>query len=230
VGDKVVVQANSVAVDSNGRIDIPLPGLTQRTPDFNTLSMPFLPNATILALMDKTDEAPVIMRLASAASASSIGLAAAQAPDITQHVYQLSGDRWDRLEETDPDGQGASVVLWEPGTYMLAGALPSQDALIPFAFGEVYAYPNPATPGRSPKLYVEAGARDSIEVHIYNEVGEFVRDMAISRPPAYIKGKLATEEPNPIDGLGSGVYTLIITARQSGQAPIRQKIRIAIVR
>lgn len=91
----------------------------------------------------------------------------------------------------------------------------------PFGFGEVYAYPNPAR-GQDPKIRVEAGSADKVEVRIYDIAGEL---------------KAALEQPGPqgvfefrFGAPSSGVYIFVVTASKAGQGSLRRTGRLAVIK
>ena len=103
-----------------------------------------------------------------------------------------------------------------------AQAAPAPGATL--AFGQVYAYPNPARNGVSPVIHVEAGSADHIEIHIYDLSG------ALKDSTSSDGAQTAFEYRWDAAGVGSGVYIYVVTASQSGSGKIRRTGRVAVIK
>lgn len=89
-----------------------------------------------------------------------------------------------------------------------------------FSFGEVYAYPNPARPGQTPKIRAEAAGADSLQIRVYDVSGELKHSAEVSGGSA----------DHAVGNLVSGVYVFTVTANKSGQGSIRTTGRLAVIR
>ncbi len=102
-----------------------------------------------------------------------------------------------------------------------AGASGSSGSL---AFGQVYAYPNPARPGQSPTIHVEAGSADTVVIHIYDLAGQLKAGATLPASGS------AVEYHWDVGGVGSGVYIYVVTASQGGNGKIRYTSRLAVIK
>jgi len=101
---------------------------------------------------------------------------------------------------------------------------------VAFVKGEIYAYPNPAKGGYQPKIHVECGIADSIEIQIYNIAGELVHKDEISSMPIIKNNKYAYEYIWDISDKASGVYIYLIRAHKAGEKTIKVLKKIAVIK
>ena len=99
-----------------------------------------------------------------------------------------------------------------------------------FVQGEVYAYPNPAKGGYQPKIHVECGIADSIEIQIYNIAGELVHKDEITTMPIIKNNKYAYEYTWDISDKASGVYLYLVRANKDGEKTIKVLKKLAIIK
>lgn len=101
---------------------------------------------------------------------------------------------------------------------------------LPFSFGEVYVYPNPAKGSDTPVLHVEIGQADRVTTRIYDVAGDLVFETRIDKTPILVNGIPAYEEPLDPARFRSGTYIGVVTAERSGKETVRKKYRFTIVK
>ena len=102
-----------------------------------------------------------------------------------------------------------------------------------FRLGEVYAYPNPAKGGKIPKIHVEAGISDGLEIRIYGVSGNLVHQANIAGPPAIIDDGQGPEYAYEYVWEGyipSGVYIYVVEARKQGAGSLKKASKLAVIR
>lgn len=130
---------------------------------------------------------------------------------------------WTQLASTvDTTLQTVSAQVTHFSTYRLLSPV-GASAASQLQFGEVYAFPNPASGGVNPTLHVEAGSADRLEIRIYDVSGSLVHQAEVGGPQA------AFEYGWDVSGVGSGVYIYVATAHQGGRS-IRTKGRVAVIK
>lgn len=94
--------------------------------------------------------------------------------------------------------------------------------------GEMYCYPNPAV-SRNPKLHIEAGYAEKVEVEIYDMTGRLKDKLTIKGSPVLIGNEYAYEFEWKTEGLGSGTYIMEVKANK-GSEKITGRIKCAIIK
>ncbi|HOL63681.1 MAG TPA: T9SS type A sorting domain-containing protein [Elusimicrobiales bacterium] len=94
--------------------------------------------------------------------------------------------------------------------------------------GEMYCYPNPAV-SRNPKLHIEAGYAEKVEVEIYDITGRLKDKLTIKGSPVLIGNEYAYEFEWKTEGLGSGTYIMEVKANR-GSEKITGRIKCAIIK
>lgn len=131
-------------------------------------------------------------------------------------------------------GGSATMGLseWDEGSTgitALSGADPS------FAFRDTYAFPNPAKK-EDVTIRAQVGLADSVDVQIYDVSGRLVHSGSFPTSPKVVDDGNGKGEQYSYDyrwstsGVGSGVYTFLITARKAGQKEIRKIGRAGVLR
>lgn len=141
---------------------------------------------------------------------------------LAAHYWNPSTEEWEALPSSVD--RKAGVVRAQTDHFslyqVLAGGSPAAAAAGELSFGEVYAFPNPARPGQTPTIHVDAGTAESVEVRVYDVSGRLVTTLSRSG-----SGDLAWDGA----GAGTGVYLFVVTARKGG-ATISTKGRLAVIR
>jgi hypothetical protein len=101
---------------------------------------------------------------------------------------------------------------------------------LPFAFGEVYVFPNPSKSGDIPTLHVEVGAADKVTVRIYDISGDLVYQGRVDENQLLVNGKPSYEHAMNSSKFKSGVYNGVVTAEKAGKDIIRKKFRFSVVK
>ena len=97
------------------------------------------------------------------------------------------------------------------------------------SFGDVYAYPNPAT--ETSAVTFHAGIEDAsgIEFRVYDAAGQQVHEVQLSGDPSTIGGARAYEYKWNFGNLASGAYFLVAKAqKENGQATIARKTFVVV--
>ena len=98
-----------------------------------------------------------------------------------------------------------------------------------FALYGYYVFPNPVRGTRQATIRIEPGQADSVEVRVYDLTGRNVHaSSAFTQGTA--DGQISFDHVWDISGVGSGVYTYVITATKSGQADIHASGKVGIVK
>jgi hypothetical protein len=109
------------------------------------------------------------------------------------------------IPPTKPEGFTKSKELF-------AAAMVNADP--DFVLHDLYAYPNPAR-NVNPKIHVELGIADEVEIRIYNTAGELVHSVELPGGNATImNGKYAYEYAWNTSGIASGVYIYLVRAKK----------------
>ncbi|MCG3205498.1 MAG: hypothetical protein KCHDKBKB_02220 [Elusimicrobia bacterium] len=145
----------------------------------------------------------------------------------TPHLYLFQGgDHWTQVPHQQFDGVNLSVSVTALGIYQVF--VPITD--LPYAFGEVYVFPNPTKDGDVPTLHIEVGQSDEVSTRIYDVAGDLVYETKVSDGIKLVNGKPCYEIPLDQTKFKSGVYTGVVTAEKSGKEPIRKQYRFSVIR
>jgi hypothetical protein len=101
---------------------------------------------------------------------------------------------------------------------------------LPFAFGDVYVFPNPVRGKQVPTLHAEVGAAERVSTRIYDVAGDVVFEGRIDQAPIVTDGVIAYELPLDPSIFRSGVYIGVVTAERSGRETIRRQYRFTVVK
>jgi hypothetical protein len=103
-----------------------------------------------------------------------------------------------------------------------------------FGLRTAYVFPNPVRGTRQATIRIEPGLADSVEVHVYDVTGRHVHSSSDFRLTVGPDPVLGTQDIYDhvwdISGVGSGVYTYVITAKKSGSADIHVSGKIGVVK
>lgn len=177
--------------------------------------------------------APLSIRVQlSSLSLASVAARSVHAADAASNVTVgvLSGNKWVALPSQIVDGVLAAT-LPSGGTFGVFSTVAAADAgADAFAIHEAFAYPNPARPGQTPTIHVEAGSRDEVIVTVYDEAGHRVTRVNTSGSPALVNGAWADEIPLNASDFASGIYTAVVVAKKAGAANLVRHLRLAILK
>ncbi|MFI5363619.1 MAG: OmpL47-type beta-barrel domain-containing protein [Elusimicrobiota bacterium] len=124
-------------------------------------------------------------------------------------------------------------VLGSTGTGTVA---PLATADPTFTFHDAYAFPNPVRGTRVVTIRMQTGLADSVEVHAYDLSGRRVYSSSnFTLNPALDDGngkgtQYTYDNVWDISGIGSGVYTYVITAKKAGMSDIHKTGRVGVVK
>lgn len=109
-------------------------------------------------------------------------------------------------------------------------------ALDDFGLRDGYAFPNPSRNGSAVTFRMQPGSVDSIEVRVYDVSGRKIHSSSDFRFLGAIddgngKGVQNTyDHAWEVSGVGSGVYTFVMTARKAGQSDIRKTGKVGVIK
>lgn len=100
-----------------------------------------------------------------------------------------------------------------------------------FVLGENYSYPNPAKRGANPKIHIECGVADKLEIILYNVAGEIIKSEQLAgNNYQIVSNKYCYEQPIEVSDIASGVYIYTIKAEKENEKPIKAQGKIAIIK
>jgi membrane-associated phospholipid phosphatase len=105
------------------------------------------------------------------------------------------------------------------------GADEDRDDTLSVAFGEAFAYPNPAVGGRSPVIRVNAPGAEKVLLRIFDSAGDPVQQIEHFDPAMTF-----WEYKWDVSGVASGVYTYVFSIYQQGNVSGKQSGRVAVVK
>jgi len=165
-----------------------------------------------------------------------------QAAAVTVAYYDPLAKTWTPLLTTvDPVNHAVSAQVSHfslyqpliPAFTVLAGADTT------FGLKAAYAFPNPVRGTRLVTIRIQPGLADSVEVHVYDVTGRKVYGSSAFALNGGLTGlddgnglgaQLTYDNVWDISGIGSGVYTFVITARKAGQADIHKTGKIGVIK
>jgi hypothetical protein len=109
----------------------------------------------------------------------------------------------------------------------------AQDA---FGLRAYYVFPNPTKGVRQATIRIQPGLADSVEVRVYDVTGRDVHSSSAFQFSSSLDDGNGLGVQDTYDhvwdlsGVGSGVYTFVITARKAGQTDIHATGRIGVVK
>ncbi|MBI5210844.1 MAG: IPT/TIG domain-containing protein [Elusimicrobia bacterium] len=158
--------------------------------------------------------------------------------DVVLHYWNKGRGEWEPLEtDVDPVKGRVRALTNHFSVYqaMVTGVLPEAVALSDFEMREVYAFPNPARKGESPTIRVQVGWANSVEVKIFDSSGRKVHAAGFGYPSVMDDGNGKDDQYTydyrwDAGGVGSGVYTYVVTAKRVGQSDITIIKKLAIIK
>ena len=104
-----------------------------------------------------------------------------------------------------------------------------------FGLRAAYVFPNPARGVSATTIRIQPGLADSVEVHIYDLTGRRVHASSDFRFSVLDDGNgLGAQDTYDhvwdVSGVGSGVYSFVITAKKAGQADIHKSGKIGVTK
>jgi hypothetical protein len=139
--------------------------------------------------------------------------------DSVNHVVSAQTNHFSLYQPLIPAGLGAASA--------------AQDA---FGLRAYYVFPNPTRGTRQATIRIQPGLADSVEVHVYDLTGRNVHSSSDFRFTSSFDDLNGLGPQDTFDhvwdvsGVGSGVYTYVITARKAGQADIHATGKIGVVK
>ena len=108
-------------------------------------------------------------------------------------------------------------------------------AIDEFGLRDGYAFPNPSRNGSAVAFRIQPGRADSVEVRVYDVAGRKVHSSSDFRFSVLDDGNGRGNQNTydhvwDVSGIGSGVYTFVITAKKAGQSDIRKSGKVGVIR
>ena len=98
-------------------------------------------------------------------------------------------------------------------------------------FGDVYSYPNPAKNGANPKIHIECGLVDNLELRVYNVAAELMLSKQISGNDWFVvNGKYCYEYELNSQEMASGVYLYSIKAELENEISIKSVNKFTVIK
>ncbi|MEW6557624.1 MAG: hypothetical protein AB1349_09750 [Elusimicrobiota bacterium] len=135
--------------------------------------------------------------------------------------------------EVDTDAKTVSANVLHFSIYAIVYQQPQMtpEPDTTFRKGEIYACPNPAKRGVFPKIHIEVGLADKIEIKMYNIAGELVQSTELySSDVKSDATKYYYEYPWDISNVASGIYVSTIEAKKSGFPDIKTTRKMAVIK
>lgn len=145
---------------------------------------------------------------------------------------------WEAMPSTlDKTAKTVSALTSHFSSYQIGGLGGIGVAAIDdFGLRDGYAFPNPSRGGASVTFRLQPGSVDSIEVRVYDVSGRKVHSSSDFRFLGAIDDGNGKGAQNTYDhvwdvsGIGSGVYTYVMTAKKAGQSDIRKTGKVGVIR
>lgn len=109
-------------------------------------------------------------------------------------------------------------------------------AIDDFGFRDGYAFPSPSRGGAAVTFRMQPGSADSIEVRVYDVSGRKLHSSSDFRFRGALDDGNGKGAQNTYDhvwdvsGVGSGVYTFVMTAKKSGEKDIRKTGKVGVIK
>ncbi|MDD2774142.1 MAG: T9SS type A sorting domain-containing protein, partial [Elusimicrobiales bacterium] len=148
--------------------------------------------------------------------------------DVAIYNWDYASHSWQPLDTKLENGQ----LVTQAQHFSLYQAMVrgvNQAASAAFAFHQFYVYPNPAKGGNRPRLHLECGVGDGVDIRIYDVAGELRHNAHIDGGPTVLSPEYAYEYDWDMGGAGSGVYIAVIEAHSGGET-VKAKKKFAIIR
>jgi len=109
-------------------------------------------------------------------------------------------------------------------------------AIDDFGFRDGYAFPNPSRNSSAVTFRMQPGSVDAIEVRVYDLSGRKIHSSSDFRFLGAFDDGNGKGVQNTYDhvwgvsGVGSGVYTFVMTAKKAGQSDIRKSGKVGVIK
>ena len=182
-----------------------------------------------------TFEAPVTLTLAY--DAAQIELQGLKEEKLAVHYWDQVKGGWEALDSTvDKDAKIVSAQTTHFSVYQaMGGGFGVAAADASFGLKAAYVFPNPVRGTNQVTIRIQPGLADSVEVHVYDVSGRKVHSSEVFNLNQIDDGNgLGTQYTYDhvwdVSGVGSGVYTYVITARKAGQGDLHKTGKLGVVR
>ena len=182
-----------------------------------------------------TFDAPVTLTFAY--DQAHIALQGLKEEKLAVHYWDPVKGVWAALDsEVDKDAKTVSARTSHFSVYqvMAAGFGPAA-ADASFGLKAAYAFPNPVRGTNQVTIRIQPGLADSVEVHVYDVSGRKMHSSATFNLNQIDDGNgLGTQYTYDhvwdVSGVGSGVYTYVITAKKAGMSDIHKTGKVGVIK
>lgn len=157
--------------------------------------------------------------------------------ELKVHYWNPSRNEWEPLESTvDTIQRTVSAKTDHFSLYQVLGPAIGIAAIDDFGLRDGYAFPNPSHSGSAVTFRMQPGSVDAIEVRVYDLAGRKVHSSADFRFLGVFDDGNGKGAQNTFDhvwnvsGIGSGVYTYVMTAKKAGQSDIRKTGKVGVIK
>ncbi|MEK7234497.1 MAG: hypothetical protein AAB268_11820 [Elusimicrobiota bacterium] len=159
--------------------------------------------------------------------------------NIKVHYWNALAGDWEALASTvDKQAKTVSAETTHFSIYQAMGAAGGIGvaAIDDIGLRDGYAFPNPSQSGSAVTFRMQPGSVDSIEVRVYDVSGRKIHSSSAFRFLGAIddgngKGVQNTYDHTwDVSGVGSGVYTFVMTAKKAGQKDVRKTGKVGVIK
>lgn len=157
------------------------------------------------------------------------------------HAWNPSTGDWQALDSSvDKTRRSVTAQTTYFSLYQVLGATGTAFAPLAgpdptFTLRAAYAFPNPARGTSAVTLRIQTGQADAVSVRVYDPSGRKVHESSDFTLGSIDDGnglgvQLTYDHVWNVSGVGSGVYTYVITARKAGMSDIHKTGKVGVVR
>jgi hypothetical protein len=140
----------------------------------------------------------------------------AVSPSTSPDMLRWTEDRLNALGRLHRMARAGAKAAAAPGTE------------VPFKWGEVYVYPNPAR-RKTPVFHAEVGAADEVRVRVFDAAGRLVHEGGMVPALGTSNGRYAYEHAWDVSSQAAGVYGYVVTARR-GRDSLTRTGKAAVIK
>lgn len=159
------------------------------------------------------------------------------------HYWNDDKKAWEALK-SEVDKKSGTVKAKTPhfSLYQVLGSTGASAAAVPlaadasFGFKDQYAFPNPVRGSGPATIRVQPGLADGLTIRVYDVSGRKVHESShFSDRGAFDDGngkgaQYTYEHVWDVSGIGSGVYTYVMSAHKAGQRDIHKTGKVGVIK
>jgi len=162
--------------------------------------------------------------------------------DLAVHYWNPVLGDWEKLESSvDAHNQVVRAQTTHFSLYRIFGggaaaaSAPSGPNDPSFSVKAAYAFPSPSRNAAPVSIRVQPGLADSVSVRVYDLSGRLVHDSSNFRQNNIddlngFGSQITFDHAWDVSGVGSGVYSFIVTARKAGATDIRATGKVGVIK